>query len=428
MALFLGLLTLGFLAFAVDVGYFFHERRMAQAAADAAVIAAAEEGGTTTNAQNAANVAATLNGFNTSQAINPATVTLSTSSSGIYSSAETSTPGNWVTAVVSQPIHTFFLGAFNNGMQKLTVAASATAAGGLNVSDCICLEGTTGEDLNMSNDAQFSGASCAIKVDSTSTSSIGVIGSANLCPEAIGVVASAWNDTSNGPNVNNGGSVCSSAKVVTSVPACDPAMPAVPTVPAYSTCLADPLPGGGGVSYTVGPSSAGGTVCYKALTVNGNGNTVTLNPGIYIINEGELHFNSGGPNLGGNGVVFFLTNGAYMSIDNGANVNLVAGGIGTASSTGTYNGILVYEDPGGTPSTDTGDSQTVSIQGGSSTVFKGAIYAPLAGINLGNGSGVTINADIVANTLTMEGGGTLTASPNTNLGSISEGGASYLAQ
>jgi hypothetical protein len=178
----------------------------------------------------------------------------------------------------------------------------------------------------------------------------------------------------------------------------------------------------------VGPSAAGGTICYKALTVNGNGDTVTLNPGIYIINGGELHFNSGGPNLGGNGVFFFLTNGANLSIDNGANVNLVAGGIGTAPSTGIYNGTLFFEDPGGSPSTDAGDSQPLSIQGGASTVINGAIYAPLAAITLGNGTGTTVDADIVANTLTMNGGGTLTASPNTSLGSVNAGGGATLVQ
>ena len=92
MALFMGLLLVGFLAIAMDMGYIFHARRMAQAAADAAAIAAAEEGGTTANAQNAANVAAKMNGFDTTLATNPATVTLSTSSSGLYSSAATTEP------------------------------------------------------------------------------------------------------------------------------------------------------------------------------------------------------------------------------------------------------------------------------------------------------------------------------------------------
>ena len=43
VGLFLGLIALGFLAFAVDVGLLFREKRMAQAAADGAALAASEE-------------------------------------------------------------------------------------------------------------------------------------------------------------------------------------------------------------------------------------------------------------------------------------------------------------------------------------------------------------------------------------------------
>jgi Flp pilus assembly protein TadG len=157
MALFMGIVMLGFIAFALDVGYLFQKKRLAQAAADAAVLAAAEEGANTANGQNAANIAATLNGFNTSLATNPATVTLITQSTGNYPSTAPVIPSNWVTATVSQPIHTFFLGAFNRTMSTVTVSATSVAAGGLNISDCLCLEGTTGTDLNMSNNAKFTG-------------------------------------------------------------------------------------------------------------------------------------------------------------------------------------------------------------------------------------------------------------------------------
>ena len=43
LASFLALAALGFMALAIDTGYFFHEKRMAQSAADAAAIAATEE-------------------------------------------------------------------------------------------------------------------------------------------------------------------------------------------------------------------------------------------------------------------------------------------------------------------------------------------------------------------------------------------------
>jgi Flp pilus assembly protein TadG len=440
MALFMGIVMLGFIAFALDVGYLFQKKRLAQAAADAAALAAAEEGAKSANGQNAANIAATLNGFNTSLATNPATVNLITQSTGNYPSTAPVIPSNWVTATVSQPIHTFFLGAFNRTMSTVTVSATSVAAGGLNISDCLCLEGTTGTDLNMSNNAKFTGGNCAIRENSTSSNAITVVGSANLCAQAIGTVA-PWDDTSGGANVNNGGSVCSTAMLVSGLAACTPAMP---NVPVDANCTATSGPSSWTASYTTGPNSGygttqgGNTVCYNGLTVNGNGEVTTLNPGIYVINGGTLHFNSGGPNLGGNGVVFYLTNGANLVIDNGANVNLVAGGNtqaggGTAPSTGIYNGILFYQDPGypaaaNDATSDAGDSSAISIQGGSTVFINGEIVAPLAAITLGNGSSGTVEASIVAQSLTMNGGGTLTNSATTNLGNLSVGGASYLVQ
>ena len=57
IAVFVGLVALGFLAFVLDAGHLFRQKRMAQAAADAAALAAAEEvaAGYSANQQNAAN-------------------------------------------------------------------------------------------------------------------------------------------------------------------------------------------------------------------------------------------------------------------------------------------------------------------------------------------------------------------------------------
>jgi hypothetical protein len=284
----------------------------------------------------------------------------------------------------------------------------------------------------MSNDAKLDAVSCGVTADSSSSNAIGIVGSANVCASSLAAVASNWDTNS---NINNGGSIGSSGCTVKAIQGlsstCKPPMPAVPTFTA-SQCTGDPLGsyGNGGSSFTVGPNSTNGNtqnsnlICYSALTVGANGDAVTLNPGIYVINGGELHFESGSSNksnLGGNGVMFYLTNGAKIVIDNGANVNLVAGGNnenggGTASAiSSAYNGILVYEDPGN-GGTDAGDTQAISVQGGSSAWFNGAIYAPLAAITLGNGSGSNINADIVAQSLTMNGGGTLNVNASSNLG------------
>ena len=148
-------------------------------------------------------------------------------------------------------------------------------------------------------------------------------------------------------------------------------------------------------------------VCYNSLTVGVNGDKVNLNAGIYVINGGTLHFESGAnnaSNTGGNGVFFYLVGTANLLIDNGANVNL------TAPSSGTYSGIVVFQDAA--------DTQAISIQGGSNTSFNGAIYAPSSNVTLGNGSGTAIGADLFAKTLTMNGGGTLSSTATANFGTL----------
>ena len=423
------LLTIGFMAFAIDVGYMFREKRMAQAAADAAAVAAAEEvtydgtGTIGTDAQDAANAAATLNGFNTSAATHPATVTLSTSNSGNYSNAGSATvPATWVEAQVSQPISTFFLPAVISGKTTLNVSATAYAAGQQTSGTCVCLESQSGADLTMSNAAKITGSSCGVTVDSSSNTAISIVGGAEVCTESISAVASDW-DTSG--NIYNGGTICGTTTVVQGLSTrCSPTMPSAPAV---QSCGSDPLNNysQAGSTYTVGPNSGNGTtytvggvsaICYTSLTLGANTDTVTLNPGIYVINGGWLTFDSGKnnkSNLGGNGVFFYLENNAGFVVQNGANTNLVAGGNtenggGTAPSTGTYNGILLYQAAS--------DTQEVSIQGGSTIFMSGALYAPGAELYLVNGTGTTITGDVVANTLTMAGAGTLAVNPSVNLG------------
>ena len=120
------------------------------------------------------------------------------------------------------------------------------------------------------------------------------------------------------------------------------------------------------------------------------------------------------------GVFFYLAGSASLQIDNGANINLVAGGGtqsngSTAPTVGSYNGYLFYQN--------ILDTSALSLQGGSTTYMNGSLYAPGAAINIGNGSGATLSGGIVARSLSMTGGGTFNAASTTNLGSLSTGSA-----
>jgi Flp pilus assembly protein TadG len=415
VAAFMGLVAMGFLAFALDVGTLSQQKRMAQAAADAAALAAAEElsAGASSNEQAAANAVAKLNGFNTTLPTNPATVTLSTPNSGNYSGSA------YVKATVSRPISTMFLRGFSSNWTTMTVSASSIAGPNQVSQTCVCLEGTSGNVLNMSNGSTINATTCGLIDDSSSSNALSIIGGSTLNSMTLGMIATGWN---NGTNINNGGSISTpAADIVQITTTCAPTLPTAPT---YSGCVADP--GGSYGTFTWGPASASGVICYNALTVGANNSTCTLNPGTYVINGGELHFESGAnshSNLGGNGVFFYLVGNASLVIDNGANVNLVSGGAtlsggGTAPTVGIYNGIVVYQA--------SSDTQTMEIQGGSTIFMNGAIYAPGAEIDMANGTSGTIEGSIVANSLVMAGGGILHPVTDINAGSLSIGSPKLL--
>jgi hypothetical protein len=406
MAAFMGLVGVGFLAFALDVGSLFGAKRQAQAAADAAAVAAAEEisaGNTSSNEQAMADAVARLNGFDTTAGSNPATVTLTTPSTGQFKGS------GYVQATVTRSMPTAFLGGFSGNSANMPISATAIA-GGQSSSTCICLEGSA-QDLTMSNASKVVASNCGVVVDSNASNAVSIVGSANLSGTSLGTVSSTWNTSS---NINNGGSISSSTTIVQGITSsCAPAMPAAPS---YSTCVANP--GGGSSNFTAGPSSYTGTVCYNGLTIGANGTTPTLNPGTYVIASGVLHFESGNgsvSNLGGQGVFFYLTGTASLTIDNGANVNLVSGGAtesggGTAPDLGAYDGILVYQA--------SSDTSQVSISGGANAYMNGALYAPSAVMSFGGGTAATVQGGIVASQLKLSGGGTLTASAGLSEGSL----------
>lgn len=408
MALLLGTFLFGFVALAVDLGSLFQAKRMAQSAADAAAVAAAERYGSSTGQQTAAEAIARLNGFDTQASVNPATVRLnSPPTSGSYASGSSS----YVEAIVSKPVPTFFMGMVNH-TATVTVAARAVAGYGQPSPTCVCLEGGSGMSLYLTNNSELTANGCGIAVNSASSNAVSVVRNSTLSAQRLSTVSTNWYNSS---NISNNGQITPTTRIVQGASmACKPPMP---TPPVYSAalCSADPQTKNttNGAVYSVGPGAANGNtqngnlVCYSSLSVGKNNSTVTLNPGIYVIDGGDLHFynsNGGVPNYGGNGVYFYLTGGASLTVDKGANVNV------TAMTSGTYSGVLIQQD--------TANTSTISIEEGSNTIFNGAIYAPSAALTIGSGSGGTVNGPVVAKSLSIDQGGTLTANPVSNLGTM----------
>lgn len=408
VALFLCFLAIGFMAIGTDFANLFYAKRQVQAAADAAALAAAQKdyannGGNmdalTPDLYTAANQAMANNQIDPYATQYAALVKLNNPpSKGVYSTGTNA--NNYIEAVVSKPFSTFFLSYFNSAWAHITITARAVAGTSTTSPQCMCTLSTSGDDLNVSNSGSVAFAGCAATVDSSSPNAVTDQGSGSISGESLNIASTKWTESS---NVGNGGNI-SVTHLSTGASSCSAKSIVAPT---YSNCVADPQAGkGGSLVYSLGPSSASGTVCYSGgLTIGANTDVVTLNPGIYVINGGTLEFKSGAngwSNLGGQGVFFYLTNGATLNIDNGANVNL------TAMSSGTYKGIVFYQDPA--------DSNEITLGGGASSVIDGDIIAPSATLTDGNYESMTIDSDIVVNKFVSTGSGSLTLKPNTITG------------
>ncbi len=379
-------ILLGFLGFAADVGILTIEREKLQSAADSAAIAGASElnyGDWTTAAQAAAALNGLTDGSNgATVSVNPSGDATPTPLYGAYAGQS-----GYLEVIVTQNTPTVFMTVF--GISSMNVSARAVASQGRNP-NCIYLLQATGTTLASTGASTINSPQCGIMDDSSGSTAISVSDGSTVSTNSIAVVGSY--SVSNGtisPTPNTG-----------IVAVSDPL--AYLTPPAYtsSSCTSDPSKSynGGGLSYSVGPGSKysttqnGNLVCYTSLTIGGNGNTVTVNPGTYVI-TGALNFGNGTIS-GGNGVTFYITNSGQVTFSQGASFNF------TAPTSGTFNGILFYQDRS--------DTQSATLLGGTNATMQGILYFPDAALNFSNGSAATFYTPIIAASLTMTGGTTFT--------------------
>ena len=129
-------------------------------------------------------------------------------------------------------------------------------------------------------------------------------------------------------------------------------------------------------------------------------NNYTLNPGNYILVGGGLTTQDSNSNIAGAGVMFYNTFGATdkgMQAYSPINIAATSTVDLSAPTTGTYTGILFFEDRSAPASSD-------SYGGGSSAVYQGAIYAKNAAITMyGNSSVSSQYTILIADTITMVG-------------------------
>jgi Flp pilus assembly protein TadG len=358
---------LGFLGLGIDQGYFRAVKQRMQTAADAAALAGASEL-SYSDVTAAAQADAAANGF--TNGANGVTVTVNnppqTAADPHYND-----PG-YVETIISQSVPTMFAKVF--GTKTVTIKARSEAHLGSS-SSCFFVS-------SPSSTFQVNGGSL------TTQCGIVVSSSASVAFQSNGATISATAITVQGGDQINGGSVNPTPQTHVAT-ASDP-LSYIPK-PTVGACGSGAGTNWSGSSTQVQLSNTTATfnpgVYCGGIQFN-SGVTASFAPGLYIISNGYLQLN-GTSTLTGSGVTFYITGSGSVQFNGTSHFSL------TAPTTGTYAGILFYQD--------SNDASSAQLNGDSSTAFQGALYFPGALLQLNGGTGNAAYTIIDASQVQLNG-------------------------
>jgi hypothetical protein len=385
-------LLLGATALAVDGGLLMVARRKAQGAADAAALAAAIEKVIGSDPATAATGAASANGFNNDGKTNTVTVKLPGQAPLYSTSAVVDGSGNLKTSYYEVTVQwnqtRTFSAIFGSGAIPVKAHAVARAV--------------TTAPSNW-------GASILTLNSNTGTSDVADSGNGVL--NVPGPIISNANITTSGKNakITSGGTITYSGTESGNI---------TPSPTKASSTTSDPLASLAAPT----PSAAGSVRSTSMLNITSSqtlqpgvyqggisvtGGTVTLSPGIYYLEGGGLSLNGQASVMdNGQGVLIYNgeTNGASNNPSSVGSVNIQ----GQASlnitpmSSGTWQGISIFQDRSATAA--------VNLAGGGAITVNGMIYAPNAAATIaGNGKiGVGGGTSFITSTLSVTGNGNFT--------------------
>ena len=337
---------IGFAGMGVDMSLWYAEKRLTQNIADSAAVAAAytrQDGGTLLETEQAARAAAIQNGFEET-GDNLIQVTLASGGTSV------TTPHAIVE--IRRRVPVFFLSVFMD--QGPLVAAIAT--GGVRSLGNHCVigldpdEGRTVEFIGNT----YANIGCGVASNSSSSDSLYISGNATLI--------------ANPAQANGDIIVAGSGELITQLPP----MPFSPRVPDPFTDRLFPNVSGPcdfnslvvNSDMTIGPAISGGSVRICGdLTVK-PGNTLSLQSGIYFVDEGNVLFQG---NVNGTGVTIVTTGSTPESV---GEFDIRAQSVVTLSAPvfGSYQGIVFHQDA---IADESGDNK---FNGGGSLIIAGAIY------------------------------------------------------
>lgn len=379
-------MLIGFCGLGGDVGYWYYRQRVIQAAADVAAYdatVALRGGASSTAVTDTATQAAIQNGWDSSSG----TIIVNTPpDSGTYQNAQS------VEVLLNENEPRFFTSLFSQS--EVTEASRAVATFVYQPNACmLALNENASGAMTFWGNASVNFVNCNAVSNSLAADGFALGGAASLTTACV--------SSAGGASVSGALNLTDCSRVLTNAPqAVDPyaSVPA-PEMPEDCTEASDS-------SYSPGLYCGG-------LSING---TANFAPGVYVISGGTFKVNAGAM-VSGSGVTFYLTNGATLSFDGNATLNL------SAPTSGTYAGLLFFGDR-------TQANATNTINGNANTQMSGAIYFPSQNVRfLGNFTGSNGCLQVVASTIYYTGSASFQANcVGSGLASIQVPGAVSLVE
>ena len=398
---------LGFTGLAVDMGVLRYQKRLQQSAADAAALAGASDLAYGGSAWSDAGLYASssngyANGLNYTNAASCAsgdigcvTVTLNNPpATGPHSGAPA---GQYVEALVSVVQPTFFMTIFGVNSEVVTARAVATnLSGGVN-SGCMYTLGpptASIEGIDINGSVVVNAPTCGI-VDN---------GNYNTQGSKLIVSAGSFSVAGDRASTGSGGSVtCTNGQTScpeVNAPASGDPLGYLTAPPVQSPSYGNVTTSGGTTSspYVLSPGT------YGNLTI-GKNSIVSMQPGIYYINGSTGLTMNGGGSVTGNGVMLYFTGTATINTTGGGNKMDISL---SPMTTGTYAGILMYQDKN--------DLSSPSLGGDDQSTFSGALYFPSVNVTFYGDAKSTQAGLLVSASLSFSGNPTLNITGNAGLG------------
>ena len=266
-----------------------------------------------------------------------------------------------VVATTSQPLP--FSSVFLTSAPVIQARAVATTV--LEGEHCVISLAPNGTGVNASGNADVQ-LGCGVAANSVDANSIDLDGTSYLNASPLSAVGGIGYSSS---NIASG-----TAVLPYGVSHPDPIASRGLTVPASPAACADTgLTVHTHANLTISP----GRYC-NGITVRGD---LTMSPGVYIIDRGELKVNSHA-SITGEGVTIVLTgntpsNIATVDVTGGADIDLRAP---TAAEDPTWKNILFFQDP-------TADYPLSKFAGGSNFEMEGILYFPTGELRFNGNSG-----------------------------------------